>query len=320
MLKNILLASVVLLTSSFISSAQTKDTVKEEEIVLQTASGSIYGTLDNPAKLAKRQTIALIISGSGPTDRDGNNQMMKNNSLKMLATELAKNGIASVRFDKRGIAASTASGMAERDLRFENYINDVKDWIKKLKADRRYSKIVIIGHSEGSLIGMIAAETENPTAFVSIAGAGMAADKVIREQLANQLPEIKDTCYAILDKLKAGQTIAEVNPMFNALFRPSVQPYLISWFKYDPQQEISKLQIPVLIMQGNTDIQVTVEQAKQLSQANPKAKLVIVDNMNHILKNAPADQQQNIATYNDPNLPLSAEAAKAIVAFIKDLK
>jgi fermentation-respiration switch protein FrsA (DUF1100 family) len=103
--------------------------------------------------------------------------------------------------------------------------------------------------------------------------------------------------------------------MLNALARPSVQPYMISWFRYDPGQEISKLTIPVLIVQGTTDIQVSEEDARALASANPKAKLVLIEKMNHIFKEAQADRAGNIATYNNPSLPVASELVKRVVDF-----
>lgn len=258
--------------------------------------------------------VALIIAGSGPTDRDGNNPMMKNNSLKILASELSKNGIATLRYDKRGIAESKAAGKSESDLRFDDYVNDAKGWIQLLKQDKRFSKVIVIGHSEGSLIGMLAGTTANK--FISIAGAGQSADKILKEQLSSQPKEVQDLSFPMIDSLQNGKTIDNVPPILNSLFRPTVQPYMISWFKYDPQNEIKKLSIPTLILQGTNDIQVSVEDAKRLSNANPKAELVLIYNMNHIFRIIDGDRQINLATYSKGNLPIANELVKSITDFI----
>lgn len=288
---------------------------KEEAITLKTETGDIEGTLTIP-EVKLPVPVALIIAGSGPTDRDGNNPMMKNNSLKMLATELAKNGIASLRYDKRGIAASQKAGLKEADLRFEMYIKDAVDWIRLLKQNRNFSKVVVIGHSEGSLIGMVAAQDKDVWKFVSVAGAGQAADKIIREQLKAQPAFVLEQSTPILDELVKGNTVENTPPMLNSLFRASVQPYMISWFKYDPQVEIAKLKKPVLIVQGTTDIQVSLDDAKRLQAAKPDAKLVTVEGMNHIFKSAEADRGKNIQTYSQPDLPLHPDLVPAIVSFI----
>lgn len=299
------------------ATAQNKSliTYKESDLTLKINSEEIFGTLTTP-NLSQKYPVALLISGSGPTDRNGNNVIMKNNSLKMLAETLAKNGIASLRFDKRGIAASKASAKSEENLRFENYIDDVKSWVDLLKKDNRFSKIIIIGHSEGSLIGMIASVKADK--FISIAGAGDSADKLIKTQIASKSnKQIEDLTFPIIDSLKNGNTVKKVDPILNSLFRASIQPYLISWFKYNPQAEIKKLNIPVLIVQGNNDLQVTVKDAESLAQSNKKAELLIVDKMNHIMKIVDGDVQANMASYSNETLPISEVMTNKIVSFIQ---
>jgi alpha/beta superfamily hydrolase len=287
----------------------------EETITLKTETGDIEGTLTIP-NVKLPVPIALIIAGSGPTDRDGNNPMMKNNSLKMLSAELAKKGIALLRYDKRGIAKSQQAGLKETDLRFENYIEDAVSWVKLLKQNEKFSIISIIGHSEGSLIGMLASQDKLVSKFVSIAGAGQSADLIIREQLKAQPQFVLDQSTPILDELVKGNIVENVPQMLFSLFRPSVQPYMISWFKYDPQVEIAKLKIPTLIVQGTTDIQVSIEDARHLQVAKPDAKLAVIEGMNHIFKNIEADQMKNIQTYNQPDLPINTDLVEAISSFI----
>ena len=296
--------------------SQTIDKLSLKEVTIETSiSGKLHGTLTMPEKKKKKTPIALIIAGSGPTDRDGNNSMMKNNSLKLLAEQLALNGIGSVRYDKRGVAGSISAARSESELRFENYISDAKDWINWIKINNPHSKIIVIGHSEGSLIGMIAA-TESADAFISIAGAGRAIDIVLKEQLGSQPKMIKDISFQIIDSLKIGKTKDSINPILYSLFRPSVQPYLISWFKYDPQIQIKNLHKPSLIIQGNNDIQVTSEDANLLYNANPKNKLIIIDKMNHIFKLVEGDRKANVDTYNNPSLPIAPLLIENIVKFI----
>jgi pimeloyl-ACP methyl ester carboxylesterase len=288
----------------------------EAHIVLNTQTGKIDGTLLLPEN-KKDLAVALIIAGSGPTDRDGNNPYMKNNSLKMLAEGLAGQGIASLRYDKRGVAKSKDAAVKEIDLRFENYVADAEEWISLLKKDKRFKKVIVIGHSEGSLIGMIASKKAGADKFVSIAGAGMPAGDIIREQLKSQPLMVTEAALPILDSLEQGKTVKEVPQMLASLFRPSVQPYIISWFKYDPRKEIAKLSIPVLIVQGTTDIQVSVKDAENLKKAEPKAELKIIEGMNHILKEAEADRTKNIQTYSQPDLPLQKDLITIITGFIK---
>ncbi len=203
-------------------------------------------------------------------------------------------------------------------MRFENYVDDAIAWIELLKQEKQFNKIVVIGHSEGSLIGMIASQKAPADIFISIAGVGQSADKTLKEQLKSQPQIVIDAAFPIIDSLVLGKTVDNVDPMLYSLFRPSVQPYIISWFKYDPQNEIKKLNQPVLIVQGTTDIQVNIEDAKKLLKANPNAKMVIIEGMNHIFKEAELDRQKNIQTYSQPELPIKKELVKKIVDFINE--
>jgi uncharacterized protein len=302
------LLSVSLASGLFANQSET--TVK-----LETKTGTLDGSLIVPNEKNKLP-VALIIAGSGPTDRDGNNPAMKNNSLKMLAAALSKNGIAVLRYDKRGIGKSQKAGGKEEELRFEHYISDAKDWAELLKNDKRFNEVIIVGHSEGSLIGMVAAQKKGIDKFISIAGPGLSADKNLKNQLKSQPPEVLNISLPIIEKLRQGETVNDVNPLLYSLFRPSVQPYMISWFKYDPAEEIAKLKIPVLIIQGSTDIQVSEENANILAKANPKSELKIIKGMNHIFKESESDRMKNIATYNQPDLPIKPDLVEAITDFV----
>lgn len=288
---------------------------EEQIVVLETEKGNLEGTLLVP-KNNFNGKVVLIIAGSGPTDRNGNNTMMENNSLKMLAEGLVENGVASLRYDKRGVGKSQQAGLEESELRFETYVNDAVDWIQWLEKKNSFDEIIIAGHSEGSLIGMLAAQSSDVDAFISIAGAGKSADKIIKGQLAGQPDFVMQTANEIIDQLLKGKTVDSVGQMFYSLFRPSVQPYLISWFKYDPAKEIARLDIPVLIVQGTTDLQVKTEESEILKEAHPEAKKVILEKMNHILKVAEAERQKNIQTYFDPELPLHDQLIESIVSFL----
>ncbi len=308
-----------LLSIILFAQSKTDSVFTESEIVLKTATGDISGTLTIPNNV-KKMPIILIIAGSGPTDRDCNSPMnIQTNAYKMLAEGFANKGMATLRYDKRGVGKSKKAMTGESDLRFDMYVNDAVAWISMLKEDNRFTKVIILGHSEGSLIGMIAAKQTKVAAFISLAGVGKPADKVLQDQLKGKLPpDLQTESDNILDSLRNGKTVAKVNKNLLAIYRPSVQPYMISWIKYDPSVEITKLKMPVLILQGNTDIQVSVGDAKLLAAAKPKAKLVIVENMNHILKESEADAQKNMATYKNPDLPLKKGLVDLITIFIKD--
>jgi len=286
-----------------------------KEISVETKKGSLYGTLLVPNE--DTETIALIIAESGPTDRNGNNPMgVSASSYKLLAEGLSKNGIASLRYDKRGIGKSKEASIPEKDVIFENFVQDAVSWLELLKKDKNYKKIVVIGHSEGSLIGMIAAKETNVNAYVSLSGAGSSADKVLKTQLESQPEQLKNEAFRIIDSLKIGVKIDTVHPFLGSLFRYSIQPYLINWFQFDPSIEIQKLSIPTLIINGNTDIQVGPENAELLHKSNTKSRLVILNKMNHVLKVSEKDLQSNMATYKDAGLQLHEDLVPKIVEFL----
>ena len=289
----------------------------EKIVTLETPNCKIEGSLLLPYK-TQNIPVALIIAGSGPTDRNGNNSVMKNNSLKMLAYALEENGIASLRYDKRAIGKSIVQNFDESKLSFEDYVKDAKSWIDYLLKDTSFNKIMVIGHSEGSLLGIIASQNKKVNKFISLAGAGESANLILRKQLSNQPKEYYETSVKYLSKLEKGEIIDSVDQNYYALFRPGIQPYLISWFKYDPQKEIAKLKIPILIIQGTTDLQVKVEDAELLHAANKNSQIKIINGMNHVLKESEIDLQKNIQTYSNPELPLKNGLIDSIVEFINE--
>lgn len=290
---------------------------QEELITLKTATGSLKGSIIVPAAKIK-MPLVLLISGSGPTDRDGNNPNMTNNSLKMLAEELAKSGIASVRYDKRGVAASSDAVGDISAIRFEDMSDDAQAWLNLLSHDKRFSKIIVAGHSEGSLVGMVAInKSKGADAFISLAGAGRPADEILKEQLGKAPDDIKKIIFPLLDRIKNGDTISNVPPILYSLFHPSLQAYMSSWFKYNPQQEIKSLKVPVLIVQGTTDRQVKEIDAELLNKAKPGSTLKLIVNMNHVLKNCESmNKELQDDTYTNPDLPLTKELVKEITEFI----
>ena len=289
------------------------------EVTMKTTGGVLKGTIEEVKGV--KSSIVLIHPGSGPTDRDGNSALLpgKNNSLKYLAEHLKNKGIPSLRIDKRGIAASAAAGPKEKDLRFETYVNDTVSWVKHLQQIG-YQNIIILGHSEGSLIGMLATQKENVSGYISIAGPARSADQLLLQQLRPNLidhPELLNKAEKIVSQLKKGKTSKNPPANLAPIFRPSVQPYMISWFKYDPTLEIAKIKQPILIVQGSTDVQVPISAAKKLHAAVPNSQLVIIDSMNHVLKNIQGDVIQQLPSYSNPKLPLNQKLGETIVQFVK---
>lgn len=223
-----------------------------------------------------------------------------------------------------GIASSASAGKEESKLRLEDYVNDVTGWIDLLAKDKRFTGITVAGHSEGSLIGMLTCRKRPEVkGFISIAGAGSPAYDLIEKQVAAQMtPEsIRKEVASINESLKNGKEVAQVPAYLQTLFRPSVQPYLISWYKYNPQTVIASLKMPILILQGKKDIQVQEEEAARLKKASPQAELILIDKMNHVLKDCESiNPQQQMAVYNNPSLPVNAALINAIAGFIKKNK
>lgn len=292
----------------------------DQPITLETESGAIHGSLNLPGSPAP-VPVAMIIAGSGPTTRDGNVQGMPgNDAYRQLAEALAERGIASVRYDKRGIGESAPAAPSEADLRFEHYVDDAADWIRMLADDSRFSQVTVIGHSEGSLIGMIAAREAGADAFVSIAGVARKASDILRDQLRPSLPAaLMEQSDEILRELDAGETVEGVPGELFALFRPSVQPYLISWFRYEPTADIAQLDIPVLIVHGTTDVQVPVAEAEALAEAAKNARVQIIEGMNHVLKPVSGSVAEQQSSYFDPALPVAPELVTAVADFVGEV-
>lgn len=292
--------------------------VTESSIVLKALAGTIYGTLTMPKDARGKVPVVLIIGGSGNTDRNGNGPLINTNTYKLLAYALGKAGIASVRYDKRMIGQSVGT-QKESDLRFEDYSDDAVGFINMLSDDERFSKVIVAGHSEGSLIGMLACHDEPVKGFISLDGAGEPAEKILTEQMKSQPGYASEGLKKVLDSLKRGKINPNVDPSLYGLLRPSIQMYIMSWCRYDPTVEIRKVKCPILIVQGTTDMQVSVDNAMKLKSAKSSATLLLIRGMSHILKDGPPDREANLATYKDPNLPLNTEMVTGVIDFITKL-
>lgn len=281
---------------------------------LQTPTGALFGTL-----IAGGKAAALIIAGSGPTDRDGNSALnLHSNVYKLLAEGLAANGISTLRYDKRGVGASQAALTAEQDLRFQTYVDDARLWAHELSERNGGKRVWLIGHSEGALIAEKVAE-DNPEicGLILISGAGRKAADILRGQLENLTDPLKQQAFDALLELESGRQIASPPPQLLGLFRPSVQPYMISWLSLDPAAILAALRQPVFLLQGDTDLQVSVEDARRLAAARSDAHLAILNGVNHILKLAPPERAANMATYNDPALPLAPGVVDTVANWIR---
>lgn len=278
----------------------------------------VRGTVELPPGAAPGPVV-LLIAGSGPTDRNGNAPGVGNDSLKQLAVALAAQGIASVRYDKRGIAASAAAAdKGEAGMTIDQYVDDAAGWITQLRQDARFDKVIVIGHSEGALIGLLAVGRARADGYVSLEGAGERASNTLRRQLASRLPPaLLPENERILVALEQGKQAGDIPPALGAFYRPSVQPYLVSWFRYDPAVEFGKLAVPAAIVQGTSDLQVPVEDARKLERGRPGTPVVIIAGMNHVLKLAQGDLQEQMKAYTTPDLPVAPKLVSTLVEFVK---
>lgn len=302
---------VLALVSSMVSFSQDK-TYSEEEIAV---SKWIDGTLLTPNDNEK-PNLAIIIAGSGPTDRNGNQNFLKSNALKKLAESLTDKGIATFRYDKR-IVKQIRQGKVDKDIMFDDFVNDASDVISYFKEQDVYSKIYVIGHSQGSLVGMLAAK-EHADGFISLAGAGQNIGDVIVDQVTNMAPQLGEEAQKVVDKLKQGETTTDYPAALTSVFNADIQPFMINWMEYNPAEIIQELEIPILIINGTKDLQVSEDEAQLLKEANEKAELKIIENMNHVLFEIEGDNLENSKSYNESFRPISSELIETITEFIKE--
>lgn len=290
--------------------AQDKSNLSEEVVINE----FIEGTLLTPDAIEK-PNLVIIIAGSGPTDRDGNQNFLKNNALKKLAIGLTDRNIATFRYDKR-VVKQIRKGKVDKNMLFSDFITDAISVLDYFKNQERFNAIYIAGHSQGSLVGLVAAK-DKADGFISLAGAGQSIDKVILDQITKTAPMFTDEAEKAFAILRTGKTTDDYPRALEAIFNKEVQPFISNWMRYNPQIELQKLSIPILILNGTKDLQVTEAEAELLHQAAPQSKLQIIENMNHVLVPIEGGTLENSKSYNESARALSSEIFEAIVNFIK---
>lgn len=274
----------------------------------------IDGTLLTPNNVIK-PNLAIIIAGSGPTDRDGNQNFLKNNSLKKLAVNLTNNNIATYRYDKR-IVKQLKSNNLDKNIIFDHFVTDAKSVIDYFKSTKNFNKIYVIGHSQGSLVGMLAAK-DRADGFISLAGAGQSIDQVIIEQVNKTAPNFTEDTKRIFKTLKEGKTTTDYPMALSSIFNIEIQKFMINWMKYNPTEVLSTLNIPILVINGTKDLQVSESEAKLLKEANKDATLKIIENMNHVLVTIEGDDLENSKSYAETQRPIAEGLIDTITNFIK---
>jgi pimeloyl-ACP methyl ester carboxylesterase len=300
----------------------------EGDVHVDAPGGRLEGTLRLPAGCDPRPLV-VIYPGSGPVDRDGNSPAagLDTDSYAQLAMLLDARGVASLRYDKRGVGASRAAAPADpAAFSFDDEVDDARLWAAAYARDPRFSQLVLAGHSEGALWATLVAERQPVAAVVSLAGAGRALGAVLREQLQTQAQsagfsdELLAQADAILAALEAGMHVESVPPELAQLLAPENQTYLISWMQYDPATELAELDVPILVAQGTVDLQVSVADAQLLADANPRAELLEIEGMTHTLKAGTASQAEQLEhAYADPSLPLHPALVSGLNAFLDEV-
>jgi pimeloyl-ACP methyl ester carboxylesterase len=302
-------------------------TVIETPFTIQSGTLTLPGTLTIPANYSHPIPVALIVAGSGPTDRNGNSAgalRAQNNSnlYAILAWQLATAGIASVRYDKR-VLGENVHKIDLPAITIDDFVADAIAGARRLVDDRRFSKVILIGHSEGAELVLQAVNRGAPAAgIVMMSGAGRPITVILREQLSKQLPPADivkwDSAFA---RYLRGEEPGDVHAGLMSLLQPTNRRFMQGWVKYDPSAEIAKAKVPILIVQGGRDIQVSEADARALKAAQPAATLVVIPSANHVFRTATTDNpMMQMKLYTDPTIPIVPELAPTIAEWVKKLK
>ena len=284
----------------------------KEEIV--TINNYIAGTLLSNGSI-ESQDLVIIIGDSGPTDRNGNQNFLKSNTLKKLATALTSDSIASFRYDKR-IVKQIRRGNVNMKITFDDFVTDAKSVINYFKSQNIFSNIYVIGHGQGSLVGMLSLE-DNVDGFISVAGSGKDIGDVIVDQVNNTARQYIEDTRRVIKSLKEGKTTRDYPQALAAMFNLETQPFMMSWMAYNPSKVIKNIDIPMLIINGTKDFQVPEEDAKLLANANTNSEFIVIENMNHVLFTIEGDNLENSKSYNESFREINSELTKTILSFIK---
>ena len=285
----------------------SKAQVKSEEIMINNQVIQLPGTL---TYTLEKQPLLIWVHGSGGVNRDGNQPQY----IKQFREAINKENMAFFSYDKRTANPNNVRFIQEDGIYFSDFVSDIKEVIHHFKNDKRFSKIILIGHSQGSLIAMLA--LDNVDKFISLAGAGETIDKTLVRQITKQSHEFGKLTEQYINELMTTGEIKEVNPNLMSLFAKQNQPFIKSWITVNPIEEIKKVAIPTLIINGDKDFQVLINDAENLHKAKPDAELVIIKNMNHVLKHIEKDED-NMKSYMSSDFKISEELITTIVEFVK---
>jgi uncharacterized protein len=276
--------------------------------------GNLDAVLTVPPDVEK-PPVALLIAGSGSTDRDGNGPQAKPATLKKLAEQLAERKIATLRYDKRGAGGWKAEFGKPEDFRFKDYVDDAASLVNYLRASGKFSRVVVIGHSEGGLVAILSAKQVPIDRLILLVTAARRQGDLLKAQLERRQipPDMLDPILKAIDSIMAGQIVDP--PPRGLAIAPSMQPSLASAFVIDPIDPLKSIDKPILIVGGGRDVQVARLDFSALSAAAPLAKTLWLPDMNHVLIDV-TDDADNLAAYNQPERAIDANLVDAVATFI----
>ncbi|MBQ4822849.1 alpha/beta hydrolase [Aquimarina sp. MMG016] len=302
---------ILLITLSSFSFSQEK----EFNSAIVKINKFLEGSLVTPYSDSDKEVpLVIFVMDAGAINRDGNDRMSKTNTFKKLSYELAKLGIATYRYDKR-LFKMDGLGIKEHEISLDHFISDTNTIIDYFKKNGNYSKIIILGHGQGSLVGMVAAK-DKADGFISIAGNAQPIDQVIVEQISKQAPGLDKSAAIAFKQLKESGRASGYDPALESIFRYNLQPFMKSWIKYNPSEIVLELNMPILIIHGTKDIQVEVSEAEKLKELVPQAEYLLIENMNHILRGIKGNRLENHKSYNEAWREIMPEVFNGIATFV----
>lgn len=294
--------------------------IDAEFLELTRGGQTLRGTMWLKAGAKGPLPILVMHAGSGPTDRDWNGpvQHLRTNSARMLALELAKKGVATFRFDKRGIMQSPfPTGYDVKTLVVQDYGDDLAFIIEELRKDKRFGPLTVLGHSEGALIALLAAQKTPPDALILLNGAGRIWHELIHAQLVDKISASALASYdQIVKDLRAGKTPAEIPWVLASILNKDELGYFKSEMDLDPAALLAKLKVPTTVLQGETDVQTSIEDARAVTSKRSDVLVVTLPKINHVLKEEER-REPGQASYDDPLKPLGPGVVEAVLAGIK---
>lgn len=287
------------------------------ELKIDVRGGTIYGTLLEPSQNPSN-SLVIITAGSGPTDRNGNTPLLegRSDSLKALAYSLKGNSIASFRYDQRPSGKSIKT-MKDRTTDINMLVDDLVKCIRYIKENKNYEHIYLIGHSQGTIVSILAAQQEDVAGIILVTGPARPIDEIMVEQYANIRPDIVNQVEEEMKSIREGRDSVVQDEEMKRIFNEENRSFLRSWMVYDPPEEARKLKAPVYIIYGTSDSQITPVEIQFYGDIINDRNSRIVNNMNHVLKVSPKDAKENQKRYTDPSYPIHPELVSAITEFIK---